>query len=190
MSWQVRKWVSFCEEVHHDGGPVATTPLRKGAVGVVIENPYAGNWSEDLSELIDPSYEMGTALVARCAELVGGSPLSCGKAALIGTAGDQDHGVACMTTPFGEAIREGIGGNTWVPSNTKVVGPGATVDIPLAYANALFVREFYDTVTVAVADAPRPNEILVLVAMASRGRVHHRVGGLTMAEATVGDGLR
>jgi len=52
------------------------------------------------------------------------------------------------------------------------------------------VREFYDVVTVSVPDAPRPDELVVIAALASRGRVHHRVGGLAKQDATRGDGLR
>jgi hypothetical protein len=87
-------------------------------------------------------------------------------------------------------MRDGIGGNTWVTSTTKVGAAGAALDVPLAYKKALFVRAFYDTITVAVPDAPRPDEIVVIAALSSAGRAHERSGGLTVAEATKGDGLR
>lgn len=191
MSLQVRKWFAVVEEVLHDGGPVVGPPLRKAAVAAVVANPYAGlAWSQDLDDLVAPSGELARELVARCAAVLGAPAESCGKAAVVGTAGEQEHGVACLTTPFGDALRDGIGGSTWVSSTSKVGGPGEPVDVPLAYKNALFVREFYDTVTVRVPDSPRPDEILVIAALASRGRIHSRVGGLTRAEATVGDGLR
>lgn len=190
MGLRVRKWYAVVEEVLDDGGPVVDEPLRKAAVAAVIRNPYAGRWSDDLDELVGPSGELARELVARCAATLAVPALSCGKSAVVGVAGEQEHGVACLTTPFGDALREGIGGSTWVTSTSKVGSAGEPVDVPLAYKDALFVREFYDTVTVRVPDAPRPDEILVIAALASRGRVHSRVGGLTVAEATAGDGLR
>lgn len=187
----VRKWLTVVEEINADGGDPVDPPLRKGAVAAVIRNPYAGRWSEDLDELIGPSGALAQELVRRCAAAVGdGAAEGCGKGAIVGVAGEQEHGVACLTTPFGDAMRDGIGGNTWVTSTTKVAAAGAALDVPLAYKRALFVREFYDTVTIAIPDAPRPDEIVVIAAMSTRGRVHHRVGGLAKAEATVGDGLR
>jgi Amino acid synthesis len=189
MELQVRKWLTVVEEVASDGGPRVDPPLRKAAVAAVIHNPYAGRWSETLDDLVEPSGELATELVARCKEALGAEAESCGKGAIVGVAGEQEHGVACMTTPFGDALRDGIGGTTWVTSNSKVAAAGTAIDIPLAYKTALFVREFYDTVTVSVPDGPRPDEIAVIVAMASRGRVHSRLGGLAKADAA-GDGLR
>lgn len=189
MALQVRKWLTVVEEISGDGGPRVDPPLRKVAVAAVISNPYAGRWSESLDELVEPSGELATELVARAKDALGAPAESCGKGAIVGVAGEQEHGVACMTTPFGDALRDGIGGTTWVTSNSKVAAAGTAIDIPLAYKTALFVREFYDTVTVSVPDGPRPDEIAVIVAMASAGRVHNRLGGLTKAEAK-GDGLR
>lgn len=190
MALQVRTWVSVLEETHHDGGPVLDRPLRKAAVAAVVANPYAGRWSDTLDELLEPSGALARELVARCAALLGEPAESCGKAAIVGTDGEQEHGVACLTTPFGDALREGIGGSTWVTSTSKVAAAGEPIDVPLAYKDALFVREFYDTVTVRVPGGPRPGEIAVIAALANRGRPHSRVGGLTKAEATAGDGLR
>jgi hypothetical protein len=186
----VRAWVSLAQEITTDGGPAVDEPLVKAAVGAVIANPYAGRYSASLDELLEPSGALAQELVERCVAALGGrEPLSCGKGAIVGVAGEQEHGVACLTTPFGDAMRDTIGGNTWVTSTTKVAAAGASIDVPLAYKRALFVREFYDTVTFAVPDGPRPDEIVVIAAMATAGRVHQRVGGLTRAEA-VGDGLR
>lgn len=191
MTIEIRKWVTCVEEVRTDGGPVADPPLVKAAVGAVIANPYAGRYAETLEQLVEPSVALARELVARCAAALGGrDPESCGKGAIVGTAGEQEHGVACLTTPFGDAMREQVGGITWVTSTTKVAAAGTALDVPLAYKRALFVREFYDTVTFTAPDGPRPDELVVIAAMASRGRLHHRVGGLAKDEVSVGDGLR
>lgn len=190
MPLNVRKWATFREEILAEGGPPADPPLVRAAAVAVIANPYAGRYSQDLDELLGPSGELARELVARCSATLALQAHSCGKGAIVGAAGEQEHGVACLTTPFGDAMRDGIGGTTWVTSTTKVASAGAAIDIPLAHKNALMVRAFYDTITVMVADAPRPAEIAVVAAMANRGRVHDRVGGLTLGQATTGDGLR
>lgn len=190
MVLEVRSWLTVVQEVRSDGGPAVDEPLVKAAAVAVIRNPYSGRYSESLDELIDGSVTLSRELVDRAKAALGGRQAeSCGKGAIVGIAGEQEHGVACLTTPFGDAMREGIGGNGWVTSTTKVAGAGASLDVPLAYKRALFVREFYDTITVAVPNGPRPDEIAVIAALATRGRVHHRVGGLAKADA-IGDGLR
>lgn len=188
--FEIRAWYTTVEQIHTDGGPTVDEPLVKAAVTAVIKNPYAGRYSESLDELIEPSGALAEQLVARCAAALGGAEAqSCGKGAIVGLAGEQEHGVACLTTPFGDAMRGGIGGNGWVTSATKMGSAGTSIDIPLAYKKALFVREFYDAITVTIPTGPRPDEIAVIAALATRGRVHHRIGGLAKAEA-VGDGLR
>jgi hypothetical protein len=67
---------------------------------------------------------------------------------------------------------------------------GAELDVPLAYKDALFVRSHYDTITVRIADAPEPDEVVVVLAGSSRGRPNFRLGGLTIEDAKGEDGLR
>jgi hypothetical protein len=190
MPYEVRKWWTAAEEVLHDGGPDGE-PLRKVVAAVVFRNPCADRYVPDLDELIEPSGELGTQLATRAISLLGGcEPESYGKGGVAGTAGEQEHVVACVTTVFGDALRAAVGGGTaWVSSTTKVGAPGEQLDLPLAYKDALYVRSHYDTVTLRIPDAPRPDELVIAVALASGGRVHHRVGGLTRSQAA-GDGLR
>lgn len=190
MALAIRTWLGVSQETLHDGGPVQQEPLRKAAAVAIVRNPYAGRYSADLDELIEPSGALAVELVERAKSILGVEAHSCGKGAVVGVDGEQEHGVALLTTPFGDAMRAGIGGSTWVTSTTKMGGPGTTIDVPLAHKNALMVRAFYDAVTVMLPDAPRPGEIAVIAALASRGRVHDRVGGLRVEEATIGDGLR
>ena len=191
MAYEVRRWFGSVEEVHHDGGPPLEEPLRKAVVAAVIANPYAGGYSEDLSELIDPSPLMGTELAARGRKLLGDAPIqSYGKGGLAGTNGEQEHVVACLTTVFGNALREGVGGGeAWISSATKVAGPGEPLDLPLAHKDALYVRSHYDAVALRIPDAPRPDELVVAVALATGPRPHERVGGVRLEEIQ-GGGLR
>lgn len=185
MGLAIRKIATFVEEVHTEGGRGDGEPLVKAAVAVVFRNPYAGReWSEDLSEIIEPSAELGKLIGERCLAAVGGKVESHGKAVLVGTAGEQEHGNAAKTTTFGNPFREGFGGGrAWLPSTTKRCAPGASVDVPLCFKDEIWVRSHYDTITVAIADAPAPDEIVLIGAVASRGRLNARLGGKTKEEA-------
>jgi hypothetical protein len=189
--FQVRKWFGAVETIEHDGGPRSDYVLKKAVAAVVIKNPFAGLYAEDLSALIDPSPELGQTLGNQAVELLGGSEVvSYGKGGIAGLAGEQEHVVACLTTVFGDALRDAVGGGAaWISSATKSGSAGEPLDLPLAYKDALYVRSHYDAVTFRIHDAPRPDELVIAVGVASGPRIHNRVGGLAVAEA-VGDGLR
>lgn len=182
--YRVRRWMSHVEEIRHDNGPVPAEPLVKVACGVVIENPFAGGYVEDLSPLTAPSAALGTELGRRAVGLLGGREVqSYGKGGIAGVDGEQEHVVACVTTVFGNALREAVGGGAaWISSTTKTASAGISIDLPLACKDELYVRSHYDVVTFTVPGAPRPNELLICVAVATGGRVHARVGGLSLAE--------
>lgn len=182
----VRKLFSQIEVVHSsagrsdDGGP-----LRRVAVCAVIENPYAGQgYVEDLSALIGVSDAIGTLLGEEAARLLGEPVESYGKAGLVGTDGEQEHVNATVTSVFGDAFRKAIGGgDAWITSVTKPGTPGALIDVPLAFKDEIWVRSHYDALEVRIPDAPHPDEIVVIAAVANRGRINARVGGMTVAEA-------
>ncbi|MFT4028366.1 MAG: amino acid synthesis family protein [Protaetiibacter sp.] len=183
--YQVRAFHSFVEETLHGVGPAPAVPLVKAAVAVVIANPFAGRWEPDLSPLTAASASLGTELGRRAAALLGGLPVeSYGKGGIAGLDGEQEHVVACITTVFGDAFRDAVGGGkAWISSASKVAGAGAQIDIPLAFKDEVYVRSHYDAMTIALPDAPRADELAIIVAVASAGRVNARVGGMTVAEA-------
>ena len=82
------------------------------------------------------------------------------------------------------------GGKAIIPSAKKLGGPGTTIDVPLHYKDAAFVRTHFDAMEVRLNDAPRAGEILIALAATDGGRPHARVGGLTVADAKKEDGLR
>lgn len=188
---ELRKILTFVEEATSEAGQGADPPLRKVAVVAVLQNPFAGGYVADLSELTDASLAIGRRISAQGVAGLAPWPVqSYGKAGLVGLAGEQEHAVAMLTTVFGNAMREAAGGGkAWISSMTKRVAPGATIDIPLANKDALYVRSHYDGVTVTLHDAPLPDEIAIIAAFANRGRLNHRVGGLAAAEIKGADGL-
>ena len=192
--YQIRKWIEFFEEANSNetGIDAEGFPIAKFGVGAIIKNPYAGKFSQELSLLTEPSKGLGEAFGERLLRAANGyAVVSYGKSCIVGVNGEYEHGNACLTTAFADPVRKAIGGGqAWIPSTGKIGGPGTAIDIPLAHKDALYVRSHYDTVTVSAHDAPRTDEILVLFAGASRGRLHARLGGLDEADVTGKDGLR
>ncbi len=192
-SLRVRKVYSFVEDTFSEAGRETAEPLRKVAIAAIIKNEYAGRpYSDDLSVHIDGSVLLGQAIAEIGAKAMTPFPIeSYGKAALVGIAGEQEHGVALLTTVYGNVLREAVGGGAaWISSVTKRAAPGQSLDIPLAHKDALFVRSHYDAMTVMLSDAPLPDEIAVICCFASGGRLNHRVGGLCKNEISGQDGLR
>jgi hypothetical protein len=188
---ELRKILTFVEETSSEAGQLADPPLRKVAVVAVLENPFAGRYVADLSQLTDASLAIGQRISALgVAALAPWQVQSYGKAGLVGIDGEQEHAVAMLTTVFGNAMREAArGGKAWISSTTKRVAPGSAIDIPLAHKDALYVRSHYDGITVTLHDAPLPNEIAIIAAFANRGRLNHRVGGLAAVNIKGADGL-
>ncbi|MER8829125.1 amino acid synthesis family protein [Mesorhizobium sp. M0938] len=181
--YEVRGWYSSVQEIRHDGGKPGDS-LVKIAAGVVIRNPFAGKFLAELSDLTNPSAAIGHALGERAVALLGNRQVeSYGKGGIAGTAGEQEHVVACITTVFGDPLRQQVGGGkAWISSVSKVAVAGTAIDIPLAHKDELYIRSHYDAVTFSVPDGPRPDELLICVAVASGPRVHQRVGGKTVAD--------
>jgi hypothetical protein len=175
---QVRRIAFFSEEVGADAGGRLARPVRRAAGMAVIENPYAGTHVPDLSPLFEVGFELGATLMKRVVELLDGSPpVSYGKAALVGTLGEIEHGAALIHPKLGKAMRAAVGGGeAIVPSNAKVAGPGTPIDVPLGHKDDVWSFDHFDTMTVFVPDAPRPDEIVVVMAVADGGRPRPRVG--------------
>ncbi|WP_207711602.1 amino acid synthesis family protein [Sulfobacillus harzensis] len=191
MEPEIRKWYLVKETVESAMGRADNgQPLVKVASAVVIKNPVAGRYVEDLSPMVEMSGILGPKLVGRLAEAVTEPIESYGKAVLIGTNGDQEQGVALITTVFGNLFREQVGGGkAWISSMTKVVPTGASIDVPLAHKDALYVRSHYDGMTLTFPDAPYPDELVMIAVVATRGRINARLGGPKASEITGVDGL-
>ena len=189
---EVRKLYTAVEETFVEMERAAREPLRKVAAIAVVKNPHAGRgYVEDLGDLIEASTEIGRRIAAMAADAMAPHTAdSYGKAALIGTDGEQEHGVAMLTTVYGNAMREAVGGGkAWISSFTKRARPGEIIDVPLAHKDALYVRSHYDGMTVMVPDAPLADEIAIICCLANRGRLNHRVGGPSKDDIKGEDGL-
>ena len=190
----IRKIAVWVEETHTEAGRAIIPPTRKAVAVVVIANPFAGRYVEDLTALMDMGEELGRMLGDRCVVALGISPelaQSYGKAAMVGENGELEHAAAILHPKLGAPLRKAVQkGAALVPSSKKMGGPGQVLDVPLGHKDAAYVRSHFDAIEVRLNDSPRADEIMVAVAVTDSGRPLARVGGLTHAEAKGEDGLR
>ena len=190
----IRKWYENQDEtLATEGGRLADgEPVIKIVIAAAIHNPHAGTFAESFADVIAASGPLGVEFARRLlARLNGKAVQSYGKAAIVGTNGEYENGNAFLTTEFANPIRDAVGGGlAWVPSTGKRGAPGTEIDIPLAHKDALYVRSHYDTISMTFADAPGPDEVLVAMAVATRGRLQPRLGGIKASEIIGKDGLR
>jgi len=193
MQVDIRKILTAVEEIRHEGGPPPARPLRRAWVAAVIHNPYAGRYEPDILPLMDALKPLGLDMARRLVDALGGDPKvveGYGKGAIIGERGELEHG-ALWHAPGGYAMREVLGGaKAIVPSAKKVGGPGTRLDVPITHIDASYVRSHFDAIEVGLADAPRGDEMLLVLAMTTGPRIHHRAAGLQASEIKGEDGLR
>jgi len=211
---ELRRVLTHVEDIHHEFGPPAAQPLRRGAIAAVLRNPFAGRYEADILPMMEALQPLGITLAQRLhaamavpVERIEGY----GKGAIVGAAGELEHG-ALWHVPGGYAMRELLGwkgdraayaqgqgderkgqpGNALaiVPSTKKVGPPGAALDVPMTHINASYVRSHFDAIEVRVPGAPAADEIVYILAMSCGARVHARVGGLKTGDIATWDGLR
>jgi hypothetical protein len=188
---QIRRLVTIEEQTLVEGMKAVNQPVTKVAALAVITNPFAGRHVEDLSELVAAGAELGALLVQRILRVVDAEAVeSYGKACIVGEGGEIEHSAALLHPSFGKPVRQALGGGAAIiPSTKKTGGPGTRIDLPLHHKNAALVVSHFDAMEVGLPDAPKADEILLGLAVATGGRPHARVPGLAKGQA-VGDGLR
>ena len=194
MTANIRKLVVQVDETRKEMGKDITPPTRRAVAIAVIENPYAGRFSENLDELIAIGEELGALLGQKAVKALGiepGQAQSYGKAAIVGENGELEHAAAILHPKLGAPLRVAVEkGAALVPSAKKRGTLGTAIDVPLGHKDAAFVRSHFDAVEARVSDAPRANEIVVAVAVTDSGRPLARIGGLQASEIKGEDGLR
>jgi len=161
--------------------------------GLVVANPYAGRYVEDLGEMIEASEPLGRLMGSMLVAAMGPLPVEgYGKAGVVGLGGELEHANALLTTTFANPVRDAIGGAlAWIPSFTKRTVPGASIDVPMAHKDALYVRSHYDGMSITLPpETPDADEVVLLFCGTSRGRLNARVGGLAAEGISERNGLR
>ena len=194
MPANIRKIIVQVDEIHIEMGQAVNPPTRRALAMAVIDNPYAGRYSQNLDELVAIGEELGQVLGDRCVQALGiapGAAQSYGKAAIVGEAGELEHAAAILHPKLGAPLRKAVEkGAALVPSAKKMGGLGTAIDVPLGHKDAAFVRSHFDAMEARVADAPRACEIVVAVVVTDSGRPLARIGGLQASEIVGRDGLR
>ena len=181
MLKELRKIVTFDEDIYTEGGKEADPILRIIGVAAVLSNPWKGQgFVEDLQpEIKRIAPVMGKALTDRLISMVGsGEKIEAyGKAALAGTSCEIEHASAIIhTLQFGNFYREAVGAKSYLGfTNTR--GPANTqIQIPLMDKHDTGRRSHYLTVQFSIYDAPDVDEIVCALGAATSGRPHHRIG--------------
>lgn len=171
----IRRLTLIKDVVYAEGGLPAVSPVTRVAACVVIANPLAGQAQDNVDELIVLGAGLGELLVREASSLLPGPAISYGKAAIVGTSGDLEHAAAILHPLMGKPMRAAIGGGqAIIPSNVKIGAVGCTIDVPLGHKDDVWSFDEIDTLTVMVPNAPRPDEIVVMVALADGGRPRPR----------------
>lgn len=188
----IRKLGLNVEEIFHEGGPVAQSPLLRAAAMAVIHNPFAARYEPDIAHFMDDLKPLGLQMANKLAVALGGvaNVQGYGKGAIVGGAGELEHG-ALWHVPGGYAMRDVLGdAKAIVPSTKKVGSPGTRLDVPITHINASYVRSHFDAMEIGMNDSPKANELLLVLIMTSGSRIHDRVGGLNAVDIEGLDGLR
>jgi hypothetical protein len=178
---ELRKVVTFDEEIYREGDKPTSEVLRVIGVAAVLKNPWKDRgFVEDLSPEINRiSPVVGKLLSDRLIGLVGsGNAIEAyGKAAMAGTDCEIEHASAIIhTLRFGNFYREAVNAKSYLGfTNTR--GPADTqINIPLMDKHDTGRRSHYITVQFSIYDAPAHDEIVVALGAATGGRPHHRIG--------------
>ena len=174
---EIRKIVMTREAVYADGGRKAERPACHAVAIAVLQNPFAGRFVEDLGPLFEMGAALGERLMPDLVRLLEGPALAYSKAAIVGALGELEHGHALVHPKLGKPMRAAIGGGKAVIcSNVKIAGPGASIDMPFSNKDNVWSFDDFGTVTISVPDAPRPDEVVVAIAVSDRVRPFPRIG--------------
>ena len=179
---EIRRTVTIVEEVLQEGGRELPRSLRLVAACAVVRNPYAGRFEADLS-LLSSTYSetLGKTLVTAAAAALDRPPRSYGKGAVVGLAGEIEHGSAIIHGgPLGKELRAVTGGTALVPSVEKRAPAGSSFDLALRCATDTAEPGGTDLASlfsweIRVTDAPHEDEIVVVAVLADGPRPGRRI---------------
>jgi len=181
----IRRIIVSTDRTWHEFGEPLAKPVRRGWACAIIANPFAGAYHTDLVPFMESLEPLAFDLTNEVLAAMGATPRdieSYGKGSIVGVAGELEH-AAIWHNPGGAGIRRALGGGAaGVSGSMKVGAVGATLDLSICNMDASNVRSHYDTIEVTAGDAPRPNELVVVVALATGGRPNARLGSLITAE--------
>lgn len=175
----VRKWFASREETVSIYDRTLPSPSVRAIAAAVVTNPFAGRYVEDLNPLIDAAPELAAELARRCLDVLGApseAVTAYGKGAIVGLNGEAEHAAALIHPTFGAPVRAAIGGGAAIIPSTKVVASaGFRLTMPVTNRDDIWVFDDMDAASLAIDDAPRPDEIVIALVYATGGRPGHRI---------------
>lgn len=124
----IRKLDIFVEKICREGGAALEKPLKKCAAVAVIKNPFAGVYTEDLTELMEYGAYLGDYLTRKAVEAMKipvAEVHSFGKACIVGLDGEHEHAAAIMHPRLGAPMRTCLeSGSAVIPSAKNSGGRG------------------------------------------------------------------
>jgi hypothetical protein len=180
---KIRKVVSIVETTRTEMGMAVNGLHRKVATGVVMVNPFAGRYVEDLTELIELGARLGQVLIEEALPVLGCAVedvAGYGKAAVVGVDGEIEHAAALIHPKFGAPIRSMLGkGPAIIPSTKLLGGPGTRIVAPITNCSDIWAFDDMDAIAFSIDDAPHADEVLAVLALGVGGRPLHRIGAPT-----------
>jgi hypothetical protein len=180
----LRKVVLYRETVLSEAGSAPVRPVELASVAAVLPNPWLGTGpGEDLAAAVARLAPGLARLVTdRLVAALGGVDRieAFGKAAIVGSAGEIEHGGALIHTPFfGNLVRGFLEGESIICFADVRAEAGEPIVVPMWHKTHAATRSHYQTVTARVPDAPRRDEIVVIAAASTGPRPHARIGDRT-----------
>jgi hypothetical protein len=190
----LRKLVVHRESVVTESGAPPARPVFQASVAAVVRNPWVGTGpARDLSpEAAHIAPVLARLLSERLLDALGGVDAveAFGKAAIVGGAGEIEHGGALIHTPyFGNLMREFLDGTSIICFADTRADAGEALVVPLWHKTNAATRSHYQTVTTRVSDGPRFDEIVVIAAASTGPRPHPRIGDRTTDPAVTSKNL-
>lgn len=178
---EIRKIVSYVEDVHREGERTVSPSIRAAVVSVVMSNPWAGaGYVEDLYPVISElAPKLADVMVPELVSIMGGPDKieAYGKSGVVGLDGEIEHASALIhTLHFGNVLRHQAQGTSYISSTNKRAPAGALITVPMIHKTDRAERSHFLTVETVIPDAPRANELVITIAASSGGRPFARIG--------------
>lgn len=164
----IRKTVTIIEDILIENGKALPQPVRRVAQIAVIRNPLVRRDDENLDELVRDGEDLGRFLVQRAVESLGRDQIqSVGKAAIVGSDGEPEHGQAILHPRFGAMVREALGAGSSPILSEKLIAPaGTAIVVHLQPVGAERADRSDLTMELRVPGSPCADEILVALVLA------------------------
>lgn len=163
----IRKTVTVIEDILIENGQALPQPVRRVALIAVIRNPLVERDDENLAELVRDGEDLGRFLAKRALEYVDRARTTgLGKAAIVGTDGEPEHGQSILYPRFAAAVRETLGvGSAPIMSEKLIAAPGSSIKVHLQRPDAS-VEGSDGLMELRVPGSPRSDEILIALVLA------------------------